>query len=160
MKVLGSILGIAIVMSLASCSQKSYTAFGHKSLPKTHELKSFAFAKDGISPQNDRWESTEKSIFKELRRRNYFYDTENPEVLVFVTEFPKGVELLTGNTYQTTDGKRLLEPTKVKTRGNTLFIQMMDTKANSIFWRGFSYASSNNILQGARPLITNSILNQ
>jgi hypothetical protein len=93
------------LISFTSCSKKDYLVFGNKALPKSEELKSFAFVDDGLSETKKVWTDSQKAIFSELNRRNYFYDDINPEVLVFITHFDKGAELLTGNSFQTPSGK-------------------------------------------------------
>ncbi|WP_341226428.1 hypothetical protein [uncultured Arcticibacterium sp.] len=162
MKTLNVLQLLAILFIFSSCSKQNYTVFGNKSLPKSEKLKSFAFAADGINDvaMSD-WNLTEKAIYKEMRRRNYFFDNSNPEVLVFMTEFPENVKLLTGNKYKDGNGNIFLEPTKVKTKANTLFIQLVETGKYETFWRGFSYVNAGKLLpKTSSNLITRSILNQ
>ncbi|AWV99778.1 hypothetical protein [Arcticibacterium luteifluviistationis] len=162
MKILNTFQVLAILVLLSSCSKHDYTVFGNKSLPNSEELKSFAFAGDGISEvEKSDWSSTEKTILKEMRRRNYFFDNSKPEVLVFVTEFPENVKLLTGNKYSDGMGKMHLEPTKVKTKANTLFIQLIETDKYETLWRGFSYVNAGKLLpETGSNLISRAILNQ
>lgn len=162
MKTLHIFQALAILFIFSSCSKQNYTVFGNKSLPKSEELKSFAFAADGMNDvaMSD-WNLTEKAIYKEMRRRNYFFDSSRPEVLVFVTEFPENVKLLTGNKYRDGSGKTYLESTKIKTKANTLFIQLVETGKYETLWRGFSYVNSGKLLPMAGSnLMSYSILNQ
>lgn len=162
MKLTNLSLSIVFLATLASCSMRDYTVLGNKSLPNSEEFKSFAFAGDGINETaKSDWNSTEKAIIKEMRKRNYFFDSSKPEVLVFVTEFPEGVKLLTGNKYRGSNGESHLESTKVKTKGNTLFIQLVETGQYQTLWRGFSYVNAGKLLpEIGSNLMSHSILNQ
>ncbi len=145
------------LLSFTSCVKQNYHVFGSKNLPSTEKLTSFAFAGEIF---NQPWTKNQEQIFKEMQRRNYFYDNESPEVLVFVDDFPKGVSFLTGNEYKGSGGKTYLESTKVKTREQTLFIQLVETQKYQTFWRGFSYANSRGLFTSPRPVLARAILNQ
>lgn len=153
---------LALLVLFSSCSKHDYAVFGNKSLPNSKEFKSFAFAGNGMDETiKSDWTATEKAIIKEMRKRNYFFDSSKPEVLVFVTEFPEGVKLLTGNKYRDGNGMSHLESTKVKTKENTLFIQLVETNKYQTFWRGFSYVQAGKLLpKTGSNFMSQSILNQ
>jgi hypothetical protein len=146
-----------LVGMLSSCAKQNYHVFGNNNLPEESQLKSFSFASQKL---NQEWDSSQKAMYREMQRRNYFYDSENPEVLVFLQEFPEGVRFISGNEYTANDGKEYLEPTKIKMKGETLFIQLVETQQYQTVWRGFSYTTSGALFTGSRPILTRAILSQ
>lgn len=143
-----------------SCSKRDYLVFGNQSIPRSKELKSFAFASVDLNQQEKEWTDSQKAIFSELRRRNYFYDDQNPEMLVFISNFPERVSFLSGNYYQGQNGKPYLEKTKIRTKENTVFIQFVETAKHEILWRGFSYAGTGNVIPLSQSILSRAILNQ
>ena len=157
MTFLKTLLFISLVLTFSSCAKQDYHVFGNTNLPEKEELTGFAFATDGLKKE---WDINQEVIYKEMQRRNYFYDNVNPEVLVFVQEFPKDVSFLTGNKYLGGSGHQYFEPTKVKTKNNTIFIQLVETQKHQTIWRGFSYTSSRAFNPASNPILTRSVLNQ
>ncbi|KPM48322.1 DUF4136 domain-containing protein [Jiulongibacter sediminis] len=151
------ILGIllAVIISLSGCMKSNYQTIGNQKIQKADELKSFAFAEENVSNSNH-WSSLQRAVYRDLQGKNYFYDNVNPDILVFVKELPKGVELLSGNSYKGT-----LETGKIKTKGQTLLIQLVDTQNYQTVWRGFAASQSNRLAFSAvQPRMVESILNQ
>ncbi|MGR3811156.1 hypothetical protein [Jiulongibacter sp. NS-SX5] len=151
------LLSLFVVVSLAmsSCMKSSYKTNGNIGITKSEELKGFAFA--GDSPEDKAmWSPLQKAVFVDLQSKNYFYDNVNPEVVVFVKELPKGVKLLSGNSTEAG-----LETGKMKTKGKTLLIQMVETQGYTTVWRGFAALQSDRIAAAViQPRMVQSILNQ
>ena len=116
MKLLQQTTILFLGLALTGCMKSNYQVNGNKGVQPSDELKGYAFARENSSAKP--WTSLEVAVHKDLQAKNYFYDNINPDVLVFVEELPKGVKLLSGNTYQ--DGsERKYETGKIKTKGKT-----------------------------------------
>lgn len=151
------ILGLLLagVIGLGGCMKSNYQTVGNQKIEKSDQLTSFAFAEESMSDSED-WSSLQRAVYHDLQGKNYFYDNVNPDILVFVKELPKGVELLSGNKY-----KGILETGKIKTKGTTLLIQLVDTQNYQTVWRGFAASQSNRLAVSAiQPRMVESILNQ
>lgn len=157
MKLVQQATFLLIGLAMSSCMQSTYSVNGKAGLQSSPELRSYAFASDG--KQDKDWNSVEIAVHKDLRSKNYFYDDVNPEMLVFVKELPKGVKLLSGNTYQEGSMQKL-ETGKIKTKGKTLLIQMVETQNYQTVWRGFAASQKNNLAMIFQPRIVESVLNQ
>ncbi|UBM57385.1 hypothetical protein LAG90_11200 [Marinilongibacter aquaticus] len=155
-----AILFISLLLSITSCTTARFHKFGNVEIPRSEELKGFAFARASLSDDKSDWSSTEKAIYKTMRRKNYYFDSQNPDVVVFVQSYPKGVKMLSGNTYKAQNGKEYLEPGYVKTKRETLLIQLVETKKHQTFWRGFAFAHSARLMPNLQPIMANAIVNQ
>jgi hypothetical protein len=143
---------------MTSCMKANYQVNGNEGLKKQDQLTGYAFAQS--TPDSENWDAVHRAVHQDLQSKNYFYDNENPDVLVMVKELPKGVKLLSGNTYSK-QGINRLESGKIKTKGKTLLIQMVETQNYQTIWRGFAAAGQRNQLTMLiQPRMVESVLNQ
>ena len=148
-------------ISFSSCQRGAYILNGNSSIERQDELKGFAFARnEGNGNLSGKKMEVEKVVGKALHRKNFIYDTEHPDFLVFIDEMPPRTKLLTGNTYTTSTGQELLEPTKFTTRKNTLLIQLVETKSYQTVWRGFSSDIGGTKAVNLLPVVARALMNQ
>lgn len=155
------ILSLVFSISLSSCQHGAYLLNGNTSIERQEELKGFAFARNGDKETlSGKKAEVEKVVGKALHRKNYIYDTEHPDFLVFIDEMPPKTKLLTGNMYTTSTGQELLEPTKFTTRKKTLLIQLVETNTYQTVWRGFSSDIGGTKAVNLLPVVARALMNQ
>ncbi|SOE19515.1 protein of unknown function [Spirosomataceae bacterium TFI 002] len=139
-----------------SCTQSFINQRSSAHLPSSIQLKSYALSIDEETPNK---EEVKAALHEEMSRKNYFYEPSNPDVLVMGKFYPEKIDILSGSTYNSVIGGVLLESEKVRTKKNSLLIQVLETNTYATVWRGFSSSKALQLEPFQLSYMTKSLLN-
>lgn len=129
----------AFFLLFSSCGSLPISQRSSAKIPPSTGLKSYALVVDKNIPN---YGELVASLHQEMIAKKYFYDPIKPDVLVMGQFYDKSIKVLSGSTFPSTTGTLILENNKVKTKKETLLIQILETQTYATIWRGFSTSNS------------------
>lgn len=128
MKNIYTILLGLLALSFTSCQVRTYKLIASDSIPKSKEWRGFNLVLNENIPDLDKIKAR---LISDMKKQKYFFDPEGAELVVFVNVMNKPIETYVWSTDQYKTKKAF----PVKTRGQSMIVQVVDTQNYETIWR-------------------------
>jgi hypothetical protein len=135
MKNIFNVLIGLVALGFTSCQVHSYRLIASDSIPKSTEWRGFNLVLDDNITDTDKIKAR---LIIEMKKQKYFFDPEGAELVVFVQIMHKPIE-----TYVwAADQYKIKKAFPVKTHGQSVMVQVVDTQNYETIWRSVCKSKS------------------